>query len=141
VHAEHCLVSVWSLVRALHPAQADHLVQAIIRTGTDGTTVQDVTYELLRAHGLTTIFGNLGSTEETFPANFPADFRYVLGPQEASALDIPGLDIVSIARGHGCEAARVADLDALKQAAVAAWTKAVPTVLEIPISAQVPPLV
>ena len=56
-------------------------------------------------------------------------------------LDIPGLDIVSIARGYGCDAARVADLDALKQAAAAAWTKEVPTVLEVPISAQVPPLV
>ena len=56
-------------------------------------------------------------------------------------LDIPGLDIVSIARGYGCDAARVADLDTLKQAAAAAWTKQVPTVLEIPISAQVPPLV
>jgi benzoylformate decarboxylase len=56
-------------------------------------------------------------------------------------LDIPGLDIVSIARGYGCDATRVTDLDALKQAAAAAWTKQVPTVLEIPISAQVPPLV
>jgi benzoylformate decarboxylase len=56
-------------------------------------------------------------------------------------LDLPSLDIVSIARGYGCDAARVADLDALKQAAAAAWTKEVPTVLEIPISAQVPPLV
>ena len=42
----------------------------IERPGTDATTVRDVTYELLRAHGLTTIFGNLGSTEETFLANF-----------------------------------------------------------------------
>jgi len=56
-------------------------------------------------------------------------------------LDIPSLDIVSIAGGYGCYAARVADLDALKQASAAAWTKEVPTVLEIPISAQVPPLV
>jgi benzoylformate decarboxylase len=56
-------------------------------------------------------------------------------------LDIPGLDIVSIATGYGCDAARVTDLDALRQAAAAAWTKAVPTVLEVPISAQVPPLV
>jgi benzoylformate decarboxylase len=55
-------------------------------------------------------------------------------------LDVPGLDTVSIARGYGCDAARVADLDALKQAATAARTKEVPTVLEIPISAQVPPL-
>jgi len=35
----------------------------------------------------------------------------------------------------------VADLDTLKQAAAAAWTKKVPTVLEIPISAQIPSLV
>jgi benzoylformate decarboxylase len=56
-------------------------------------------------------------------------------------LDVPGLDIVSIARGYGCDAARVTDLDAFKQAAAAAWTKQVPTVLEIPISPQVPPLI
>jgi benzoylformate decarboxylase len=58
--------------------------------GTDGrqraATVREVTYELLRAHGLTTIFGNLGSTEETFLANFPSGFRYVLGLQEASVI-------------------------------------------------------
>ena len=58
----------------------------IERAGTDGTTVRDVTYELLRAHGLTTIFGNVGSTEETFLAGFPSDFRYVLGLQEASVI-------------------------------------------------------
>ena len=58
----------------------------IERIGTDGTTVRDVTYELLRAHGLTTIFGNVGSTEETFLAGFPSGFRYVLGLQEASVI-------------------------------------------------------
>jgi benzoylformate decarboxylase len=60
------------------------------RAGTAGrpraATVRDATYELLRAQGLTTIFGNLGSTEETFLANFPSDFRYVLGLQEASVI-------------------------------------------------------
>jgi hypothetical protein len=30
------------------------------------TTVRDATYEVLRGNGLTTIFGNVGSTEETF---------------------------------------------------------------------------
>lgn len=49
-------------------------------------TVWAVTYDLLRALGMTTIFGNPGSTEETFLKNFPADFRYVLGLQEASVL-------------------------------------------------------
>ncbi len=49
-------------------------------------TVRDATYALLRQLGLTTIFGNPGSTEEPFLKDFPADFRYVLALQEASAL-------------------------------------------------------
>ena len=49
-------------------------------------TVRDATFDLLRAYGLTTIFGNVGSTEEPFLANLPADFRYVLGLQEASVI-------------------------------------------------------
>ena len=51
-----------------------------------GETVHDVTYELLRKLGLTTIFGNPGSTEQTFLQEFPEDFTYVLALQEASAL-------------------------------------------------------
>jgi benzoylformate decarboxylase len=46
---------------------------------TDKKTVHDVTYDLLRSLGLTTVFGNPGSTEETFLKNFPDDFTYVLG--------------------------------------------------------------
>ena len=49
-------------------------------------TIRDVTYDLLRAFGITTIFGNVGSTEETFLQDFPSDFRYVLGLQEASVV-------------------------------------------------------
>ena len=49
-------------------------------------TVRDVTYQLLREFGLTTIFGNVGSTEEPFLKNFPTDFRYVLALQEASVI-------------------------------------------------------
>jgi benzoylformate decarboxylase len=56
-------------------------------------------------------------------------------------LDLPGLDIVSIARGYGCDAVRVEDIGAIKRAATEAWRKERPTVLEIPISAQVPPLI
>jgi benzoylformate decarboxylase len=52
------------------------------------TTVRDATYQLLREFGLTTVFGNVGSTEETFLKNFPADFRYVLALQEASVVGI-----------------------------------------------------
>lgn len=49
-------------------------------------TVYDATYSLLRALGLTTIFGNPGSTEQPFLKNFPKDFKYVLGLQEASVV-------------------------------------------------------
>jgi benzoylformate decarboxylase len=47
------------------------------------TTVRDVTRDLLRSLGLTTIFGNPGTTEIGFLRNFPEDFRYVLGLQES----------------------------------------------------------
>jgi len=50
------------------------------------TTVRDATYDLLRSFGLSTIFGNVGSTEEAFLKDFPTDFRYVLGLQEASVI-------------------------------------------------------
>ena len=53
---------------------------------TDQKTVHDVTYDLLRKLGLTTVFGNPGSTEQTFLQDFPGDFTYVLALQEASAL-------------------------------------------------------
>jgi benzoylformate decarboxylase len=46
-------------------------------------TVREATYDLFRSHGMTTMFGNPGSTELPMLADFPADFRYVLGLQEA----------------------------------------------------------
>ena len=49
-------------------------------------TVWAATYDLLRALRLTTVFGNPGSTEQPFLKNFPADFQYILGLQEASAV-------------------------------------------------------
>lgn len=49
-------------------------------------TVWEATYTLLRKLGLTTIFGNPGSTEQPFLKNFPKDFQYVLGLQEASVV-------------------------------------------------------
>jgi benzoylformate decarboxylase len=54
--------------------------------------------------------------------------------------DLPDIDIVSLAKGYGCDAARLENLDAIKKAATEAWTKSKPTLLEIPISPQVPPL-
>ncbi|MBA4790563.1 MAG: benzoylformate decarboxylase [Rhizobiales bacterium] len=52
------------------------------------STVRTVTHDLLRQLGLTTFFGNPGSTEETFLKDFPADFTYHLALQEASAIAI-----------------------------------------------------
>jgi len=46
-------------------------------------TVREATFDLFREHGMTTMFGNPGSTELPMLADFPSDFSYVLGLQEA----------------------------------------------------------
>jgi benzoylformate decarboxylase len=56
-------------------------------------------------------------------------------------VDLPGIDIVSLARGYGCDGARLDDIAAIKKAVTEAWGEQRPTVLEIPISAQAPPLI
>jgi benzoylformate decarboxylase len=43
---------------------------------------------MLRERGMTTIFGNPGSTELPMLTEFPEDFRYILALQEASAVGI-----------------------------------------------------
>jgi benzoylformate decarboxylase len=55
-------------------------------------TVREAAFELFRAHGMTTIFGNPGSTELPMLADFPDDFTYVLGLQE--------LPVVGMADGY-----------------------------------------
>ena len=45
-------------------------------------SVRAATFALLRARGMTTVFGNPGSTELGFLRDFPADFEYVLGLHE-----------------------------------------------------------
>lgn len=50
------------------------------------TTVRDVTRDLMRSLGLTTVFGNPGTTEIGFLRDWPNDFRYVLGLQESVAV-------------------------------------------------------
>ncbi len=49
-------------------------------------TVRAATVELLRARGMTTVFGNPGSTELGFLRDFPPDFRYVLGLHEGAVV-------------------------------------------------------
>ncbi len=60
-------------------------------TVTDGhgaatPTVRAATVDLLRERGMTTIFGNPGSTELGLLRDFPADFRYVLALHEGVAV-------------------------------------------------------
>jgi len=52
------------------------------------STVREVTYQLLRELGMTTIFGNPGSTELPFLRDMPPDFSYVLALHERSAAGI-----------------------------------------------------
>jgi benzoylformate decarboxylase len=53
---------------------------------TDEPTVRDAVFQLLKAYGLTTIFGNPGSTELPMFRDMPEGFRYVLGLQESVVL-------------------------------------------------------
>ena len=49
------------------------------------TTVREATYEVLRDLGMTTIFGNPGSSELPFLKDMPPGFEYVLGLHERVA--------------------------------------------------------
>ncbi|KAA5829486.1 benzoylformate decarboxylase [Saccharopolyspora hirsuta] len=49
-------------------------------------TVRDITRTLMRELGLTTVFGNPGTTEVPFLTGWPDDFRYVLGLQESAVV-------------------------------------------------------
>ncbi|MCW3006391.1 MAG: thiamine pyrophosphate protein central region [Solirubrobacterales bacterium] len=49
-------------------------------------TVREATYDVLRAHGLTTLFSNPGSTEVAFLAGLPDDLEFVLGLHEGSVV-------------------------------------------------------
>src|SRR3712207_5755213 len=62
------------------------------------TTVRDATFAMLREQGLTTMFGNPGSTELPMLAGFPDDFEYVLGLQEIVAVGMA--DGYAQASGH-----------------------------------------
>ncbi|MBN8816841.1 MAG: benzoylformate decarboxylase [Sphingomonas sp.] len=50
------------------------------------STVRAIAIDLLRSLGMTRIFGNPGSTELPLFRDFPADFEYMLGLQEASVV-------------------------------------------------------
>ena len=50
------------------------------------SSVREAVFAMFRERGMTTIFGNPGSTELPMLADYPSDFRYVLGLQEATAV-------------------------------------------------------
>ncbi|WP_221890381.1 benzoylformate decarboxylase, partial [Streptomyces sp. WAC05858] len=64
------------------------------------STVRDAVLALCRATGMTTVFGNPGSTELRMFRDWPEDFRYVLGLQESTA--------VAMAAGHALGTGRAA---------------------------------
>ena len=61
-------------------------------------TVRDATFEVMRRFGMTTIFGNPGSTEVSFLTDLPADIEFVLALHEGSAVGIASG--YAIARGE-----------------------------------------
>ncbi|HEV2980363.1 MAG TPA: benzoylformate decarboxylase [Solirubrobacteraceae bacterium] len=67
------------------------------------TDVREATLELLRSRGMTTIFGNPGSTELPMLRDFPDDFSYVLGLQE--------LAVVGMADGYAQASGRPAHVN------------------------------
>jgi benzoylformate decarboxylase len=56
------------------------------KTASKSVSVKDATFGLLRAFGIRKVFGNPGSTELPFLADWPDDIDYVLGLQEASCV-------------------------------------------------------
>ena len=58
-------------------------VSCTLPTPATPLTVREAVIELMRRFGMTSVFANPGSTELPLFRDFPADFRYVLGLQEA----------------------------------------------------------
>jgi benzoylformate decarboxylase len=67
------------------------------------TTVREAAFGFFRERGMTTIFGNPGSTELPMLGDFPDDFTYVLGLQEAV--------VVGMADGFAQATGRVAHVN------------------------------
>ena len=61
-------------------------------------TVRDAAFDVMRRFGMTTIFGNPGSTEITFLTDLPSDIRFVLALHEGSVVGIASG--YAIARGE-----------------------------------------
>jgi benzoylformate decarboxylase len=51
-------------------------------------TIREATFDVLRAHGLTTMFANPGSTEIPLLTGLPEDLRFVLGLHEGAVISM-----------------------------------------------------
>src|SRR5271166_4804093 len=69
-----------------HRSAQEEIAMSGHRPSKQQTTVREAVFDLFRAFGTTTIFGNPGSTELPMFRDFPADFRYVLALQEVVAV-------------------------------------------------------
>lgn len=69
------------------PAQAPRVAggNGAVRSGAVDT-VREAAFAVMRRHGLTTIFGNPGSTEIPFLTDLPSDISFVLGLHEGSVV-------------------------------------------------------
>ena len=65
---------------AVHAADEPERSIAAVRT------VRDAVFDVMRRLGMTTIFGNPGSTEIPFLTGLPADIHFVLGLHEGSVV-------------------------------------------------------
>jgi thiamine pyrophosphate-dependent acetolactate synthase large subunit-like protein len=54
--------------------------------GTTTTSVRDATFDVMRRHGMTRIFGNPGSTEVPFLTDLPSDIEFVMALHEGSVV-------------------------------------------------------
>jgi benzoylformate decarboxylase len=64
------------------------------------STVRDASFDVMRRHGMTTVFGNPGSTEIPFLTDFPDDLDFVLALHEGA--------LVGIATGYALGSGRPA---------------------------------
>ncbi len=64
-------------------SQSKQAASATSSTSSSTITVRDAVLDFMRRVGMTSVFGNPGSTELPMFRDFPEDFRYVLGLQEA----------------------------------------------------------
>jgi thiamine pyrophosphate-dependent acetolactate synthase large subunit-like protein len=102
--------------------------------------VRDAFYGVLRAHGITTIFGNPGSNELPMLSDLPKDFRYILALKEfsrfmhdpdAPGMELPTMDIPGLAAAYGVQSEQVKTLSELTSAVKDGLSSSRPTLIEV----------